>query len=109
MTPRTQAPRSDGGTTRKSVPLTDRDLADLAMIHESPEAQEVVGIAAGMSEAAQLHALVEFGLRAAREALEAARYAEYAEWARTDPEEIAIEAAMRARRAHHRNREDADA
>jgi len=77
------------------------------MIRESPEAQEAVGITSGMSEASQLHALIEFGLRAAREAVEAARYAEYAEWARTDPEEVAVEAAMRARRTPRR--EDAEA
>jgi hypothetical protein len=109
MATTTPSPRPDGGTIRKSVPLTDRDLADLAVIRESPEAREAVGITAGMSEASQLHALVAFGLRAAREAVEAAQYAEYAEWARTDPEEVAIEAAMRARRARHRSREEAEA
>ena len=83
---------------RQSVTLSARDLADLAMIRTSPEAQRAVGATAGMSEAALLHALLAHSLRQAREAAEEAGYAAYAEWARTDPEEVAVRASLRGRR-----------
>jgi hypothetical protein len=85
---------------RQSVTLTARDLADLALLRNSPEAQRAVGATDSMSEAALLHTLVTHSLRQAREAAETAAYAALA----SDPEEIAIEGALRARRGERRTR-----
>jgi hypothetical protein len=80
--------------TRKSVPLTARDLADLEMVRRSPEAQRAVGITIeGMSEATLLHALLAHALQHAREAVEEASYAALA----ADPEQKAYETALRRR------------
>ncbi|HEY6794182.1 MAG TPA: hypothetical protein VI248_05825 [Kineosporiaceae bacterium] len=99
----------DETKTRKSVPLTARDLADLDLISRSPEAREAIGATAVTSESALLHALMAAGLRVAREAAEAAAYAEYAEWAATDPEEVAIRAALRGTRNAREARRGDDA
>lgn len=78
---------------RQSVTLTARDLADLAMLRESSEAQRVVGASGDMSESALLHTLVAHSLKQAREAADDAAYAALA----ADPEERQIEAALRRR------------
>jgi hypothetical protein len=83
---------------RQSVTLTARDLADLAMIRNSPEARRAVGVTEDVSEAALLHALISRGLQHAREAAELAGYAALA----ADPEEQAIEGALRASRRRRR-------
>jgi len=91
---------------RQSVTLTARDLADLAMIRNSPEAQRAVGATEGMSETALLHTLVAHSLQLAREAAQEARYAEYARLSHLDPEEMATRAALRGRRRAHIYEED---
>ncbi len=96
----------DEAKTRKSVPLTARDLADLDLISRSPEAREAIGATAATSESALLHVLVTAGLRVAREAADAAAYAEYARWAIIDPEEVAIRAALRCTRNAREVRRD---
>lgn len=87
-------PKTENQTKRQSVTLTARDLADLAMIRNSPEALHAVGATGDMSEAALLHALVSRGIQHAREAAELAGYAALA----ADPEEQVIEGALRADR-----------
>jgi hypothetical protein len=89
---------------RQSVTLTARDLADLAMIRNSPEARRVVGATENMSEAALLRALIAHSLQQAREAAELAGYAALA----ADPEEQAIEQALRASRRARRAKEVAE-
>lgn len=89
----TEGSRAQRQGKRQSIALTARDLADLAMIRNSPEARRAVGITESMSETATLHALVAHSLRQAREAAEAAAYAELA----ADPEERELRAALRAR------------
>lgn len=66
---------------RKSLPLTERDLADIARLRgETPERQalaELTGAVVGESvaEAALLHMIFEAGLRAIRERAEERAYA----------------------------------
>lgn len=70
--------------TRKSLPLTERDLEDLARIRRSPSHREALGRSAGFevvpdsSEAAFLHAVWEAGVRAVQEKVEAGGYAQVA-------------------------------
>jgi hypothetical protein len=70
--------------TRKSLPLTEKDLADVARLRqETPEREalsEIAGIAVeGVAEAALLHMIFEAGLRAIRERAEERAYASAAE------------------------------
>lgn len=70
--------------TRKSLPLTERDLVDLSTLRGSPEhlaaLADVTGteLETGASDAALLHAVWEAGIRTIREHLEDAAYAEMA-------------------------------
>jgi hypothetical protein len=67
--------------TRKSLPLTEKDLADVARLRqETPEREalsEMAGIVVveGVAEAALLHMIFEAGLRAIRERAEERAYA----------------------------------
>lgn len=71
-------------TTRKSLPLSSRDLRDLTALRRSPAHRAVLADLAGTpvseasSEAALLHAVWEAGLQAVRERVEDAGYAELA-------------------------------
>jgi hypothetical protein len=71
--------------TRKSLPLTERDLADIARLRqEAPEREalsELVGVAVveSVAEAALLRMIFEAGLRAIREKAEERAYASAAE------------------------------
>ncbi|HTU06398.1 MAG TPA: hypothetical protein VMG13_12665 [Trebonia sp.] len=66
---------------RKSLPLTERDLADIARLRgETPERQalsELTGavVVESVAEAALLHMIFEAGLRAIRERAEEQAYA----------------------------------
>jgi hypothetical protein len=70
---------------RKSLPLTERDLADIARLREqTPEREalsEMVGITVveSVAEAALLRMIFETGLRAIREKAEELAYASAAE------------------------------
>ncbi len=90
-------------SVRKSIPLTERDLSDLARIRDggSPvEAalEELLGELPGTSEAAYLSAVFRAGLRAIDQQMLADGYAALAVSYETDPEERAYREAM-ARRA----------
>ncbi len=67
--------------TRKSLPLTERDLADIARLRgETPEREalsELAGVvvADSVAEAALLHMIFEAGLRAIRDRAEERAYA----------------------------------
>ena len=71
--------------TRKSLPLTEQDLADIARLREeTPEREalsEMVGIVVveSVAEAALLRMIFEAGLRAIREKAEERAYASAAE------------------------------
>jgi hypothetical protein len=71
--------------TRKSLPVTEKDLADIARLREeTPEREalcELSGIVVGESiaEAALLRMIFEAGLRAIREKAEELAYASAAE------------------------------
>jgi hypothetical protein len=70
--------------TRKSLPLTEKDLADVARLRqETPEREalsEMAGVVVeGVAEAALLHMIFEAGLRAIRERAEERAYASAAE------------------------------
>jgi hypothetical protein len=71
--------------TRKSLPLTEKDLADVDRLRqETPEREalsEMAGIVIveGVAEAALLHMIFEAGLRAIRERAEERAYASAAE------------------------------
>jgi hypothetical protein len=70
---------------RKSLPLTERDLADIARMREdTPEREALSEMAGGVAvesvaEAALLRMIFEAGLRAIREKAEARAYASAAE------------------------------
>lgn len=70
--------------TRKSLPLTKRDLEDLATMRRSPSHREALGRSAGFevvpdsSEATFLRAVWEAGIRAVQERVEADGYAQIA-------------------------------
>lgn len=70
---------------RSSLPLTERDEHDLALLRSSAPQRAALGRLSGeplapadLSEAALLHAVFEAGLAAVREASEDAAYAELA-------------------------------
>jgi hypothetical protein len=69
---------------RKSLPLSQGDLDDLATLRGSLAHREALALLAGTpistgdSEAAVLHALVEAGLRAVRQQVEEDAYAQVA-------------------------------
>jgi hypothetical protein len=71
--------------TRKSLPLTERDLADIARLREqTPEREalsEMVGVVVveSVAEAALLRMIFEAGLRAIRERAEERAYTSAAE------------------------------
>jgi hypothetical protein len=98
----------DRPVKRPSVPLTRRDLRDLELIRNSPEAMRAAGVPEGASEAALLSAALRAGLEHLREAAEEAGYAAMAASYRDDPQEEAVEAAMRRRPAGRRFRADAE-
>lgn len=70
--------------TRKSLPLSTRDLSALSALRRSPVHRAVLADLAGTplsetsSEAAVLHAIWEAGVQAVRERVEEAGYAEMA-------------------------------
>jgi hypothetical protein len=76
---------ADPPKTRKSLPLTERDLADIARLRaQTPEREalsEMAGVDLGESiaEAALLRMIFEAGLRAIRERAEERAYASAAE------------------------------
>jgi len=76
---------TEPATTRKSLPLTEKDLADIARLRaETPEREalsEMAGIAIveSVAEAALLRMIFEAGLRAIREKAEELAYASAAE------------------------------
>ena len=76
---------TEPATTRKSLPLTEKDLADIARLRaETPEREalsEMAGIAIveSVAEAALLRMIFEAGLRAIHEKAEERAYASAAE------------------------------
>jgi hypothetical protein len=71
---------------RPSLPLTERDEQDLAVLRESEVHRKMLAYLSGVStfpadasEAVILHTVFEIGLSTVREALEAQGYAELAE------------------------------
>ncbi|HMD95261.1 MAG TPA: hypothetical protein VKG80_21720 [Trebonia sp.] len=76
---------TEPATTRKSLPLTEKDLADIARLREeTPEREalsEMAGIAivGSVAEAALLRMIFEAGLRAIREKAEERAYVSAAE------------------------------
>lgn len=65
---------------RASLPLSPRDVADLARLRESPSAIARLDLPDGdVTEAALLHAVLVVGLRAIEEATQERAYAELAE------------------------------
>jgi hypothetical protein len=76
--------------TRKSLPLTERDLADIARLREQTPEREALSEMAGVivvesvAEAALLRMIFEAGLRAIRERAEELAYASAAEDRRSD-------------------------
>jgi hypothetical protein len=66
---------------RPSLPLTERDERDLALLASSPEHREALARLSGLespssvSEAAVLHAVFEVGIATIRSAVEEASYA----------------------------------
>jgi hypothetical protein len=99
---------TDRPVKRPSVPLTRRDLRDLELIRNSPEAMRAAGVPEGASEAALLSAALRTGLEHLREAAEEAGYAALAASYQDDPKEQAVEAAMRRRQASRRFHADAE-
>jgi hypothetical protein len=69
---------------RPSLPLTERDERDLALLSSSPGHREALERLSGLetpsavSEASMLHAVFEVGLAAIRSAVEEASYAQLA-------------------------------
>jgi hypothetical protein len=98
----------DRPVKRPSVPLTSRDLRDLELIRNSPEAMRAAGVPEGASEAALLSAALRAGLERLREAAEDAGYAALALSYQDDPKEQAVEAAVRRRRAIRRFHADVE-
>ena len=87
---------------RLSVPLTDRDLADLQRVREAQE--PLSGITASGSDASLVHALMERGLAAWREEAEERGYAALSR----DEEYAAHAEQVRAGRARRRRPGNAD-
>jgi hypothetical protein len=80
------APRlADPAKVRKSLPLTEKDLADIARLREETPEREALSEMAGVlivesvAEAALLRMIFEAGLRAIREKAEERAYASAAE------------------------------
>lgn len=75
----------DKPVTRKSLPMSARDVEDLKKLRSSPELREALAavsaevITETSSEAAMLHAVMKAGKRAVREHLESVGYAEIAQ------------------------------
>jgi hypothetical protein len=95
---------TSGSGTRKSVPLTAQDLADLAVLRSERSAlgrslTRLSGIDPRDSDAAVLHGLVALGLQLIKEAAEEAGYAELADSYVADPDERAAREAGRRHRA----------
>ena len=94
---------SDSGQAvhRKSLPLTPKDLDDLARLHdlESPERRalrQMLGSEPGSSDAQVLHALLVVALRRVAEQVEEEGYRELAR-ARSQDDDAELDA-LRARR-----------
>jgi hypothetical protein len=99
---------ADRPVKRPSIPLTGRDLRDLELIRNSPEAMRAAGVPEGASEAALLAAALRAGLEHLRETAEEAGYAALAASYRDDLDEQAVQAAMRRRQARRRFHTDAE-
>lgn len=86
--------------TRKSLPLSERDLRDLANLRRSPSHRAALAALAGSdlsdtsSEAAVLHAVWEAGLKAVLERVEEEGYEQMA----TERDLVARKAVARRRR-----------
>ncbi len=86
--------------TRKSLPLTSRDLEDLAKLRGSAAHRAALSrlveaeISDGASEASLLHAVLEAGMRAVRHQVEESGYAQMA----TEMDPARRQAAARRRR-----------
>lgn len=76
---------ADQAKVRKSLPLTEKDLADIARLREETPEREALSEMAGVrivesvAEAALLRMIFEAGLRAIREKAEERAYASAAE------------------------------
>ena len=74
----------DRAAVRKSLPLNERDVREIAMLRGSDERRAALShlaseaVAKDSSEATVLHALLEAGLRAVTQEIEARGYAEIA-------------------------------
>jgi len=77
-------PTRELGTVRKSLPLSDQDRKDLAVLRQSAAHREAleqltgVQVVENLSDAALLHAVLEAGLRTVEHRVEAAGYAQIA-------------------------------
>jgi len=95
---------SEPAKVRKSLPLTDKDLADIARLREeTPEREalsEMAGVVIvdGVAEAVLLRMIFEAGLRAIRDKAEGRAYASAAE------DRLASGEAEEARRIARRRR-----
>jgi hypothetical protein len=87
---------------RRSVPLSEQDLQDLALIRSSPEALRAAGVQPDTSEAALLAAVLRAGLDQLKAAAVDVGYAAYAVSISVDPQERAHQAAQRRRPAGRR-------
>ncbi|MBA3529279.1 MAG: hypothetical protein H0T91_08245 [Propionibacteriaceae bacterium] len=89
---------------RASLPLSERDQADLATLRRSITHRIALGrithrtVTDDLSEAAFLHALVEAGIKAVEQEVEEAGYAELAADREDRDEARSISAARRQRR-----------
>jgi hypothetical protein len=83
---------------RKSVPLDARDLQNLHLVRQSPEALAALGAPLSVTEAALLRLILAQGLERARLVAEEAGYAALARSYQHDPEEQAIRSVLRSRR-----------
>ncbi|MFC9140911.1 hypothetical protein ACFTWM_03050 [Streptomyces bacillaris] len=96
------------GTTRKSVPLRDEEIAALERIADpdSPERAALVRLThtfaqASPAESVIMQTLVSLGVKAVKDEMEAAAYEELA--AAADDEDRAYEAAVRSRGRRRRS------
>jgi hypothetical protein len=95
---------TDPAKTRKSLPLTEKDLADIARLREETPEREALSEMAGVvivesvAEAALLRMIFEAGLRAIRERAEELAYSSAAE------DRVASGEAAEARRIARRRR-----
>jgi hypothetical protein len=88
--------------SRLSVPLTDKDYADLALIRNSPERLRELGedLSPSSGQAALVHAVFEEGMRSIKE-----RAVEEAYEAMARDEELAREARANRKRLSRRGRD----